>query len=107
MIVVASAHSPNAPPKVLFDFIPVGIDGSKGFKALDVAPLLLIAYGMLPSSTPHQRLFFLLVCCCLHLALFSVLVSMVGWEGECYMFALLVDLADERGKVISRAKRCV
>ena len=61
MIVVASARSPNAPPKVLFDFIPDGIDGSKGLKALAVAPVLLIADGMLPSSTPTWRLFFLLV----------------------------------------------
>ena len=48
LIVVASACSSNAPPKVFFDFIPVGIDGSKGLKALTVAPVLLIAYGMLP-----------------------------------------------------------
>ena len=70
MIVVASDHSPNAPPKVLFDFIPVGIDGSEGLKALAVAPVLLIANGMLPLSTPNRRLFFLLVCCRLHFALF-------------------------------------
>ena len=70
LIVVASAHSPNALPKVLFDFIPVGIDGSEGLKALAVAPVLLIADGMLPSSTPNRKLIFLLVCCCLQLALF-------------------------------------
>ena len=79
LIVVASACSPNAPPKVLFDFIPVGIDGSKGVKALAVAPVLLIADGMLPASTPNGRLFFLLVCCRLQLELFFD--DMVMWEG--------------------------
>ena len=69
LIVVASACSPNALPKVLFDFIPVGIDGSKGVKALAVAPVLLIADGMLPSRTYNWRLFFLLVFWRLHLAL--------------------------------------
>ena len=70
LIVVAFSCYPYAPPKVLFDFIPVGIDESKGVKALAVAPVLLIADGMLPSSTPNCRIFFLLVCCCLQLALF-------------------------------------
>ena len=70
LIVVASAQSPNAPPKVLFYFIPVGIDGYEGLKALAVAPVLLIADGMLPSSTPNWRQFLLLVCCRPHLALF-------------------------------------
>ena len=70
MIVVASACSPNATPTVLFDFIPVGIDGSEGLKALAVAPVLLIADGMLPLSTPNWRLFFLLVFWCFHLPLF-------------------------------------
>ena len=63
LIVVASARSPNTPPKVLFDFIPVGIDGSEGLNALAVAPVSLIANGMLPSSKPNLRLFSLLVCC--------------------------------------------
>ena len=62
MIVVAYACSPNAPPQVLFDFIPVCIDGSEGLKALTVASVSLIADGILPSSSPNQRLFFLLVC---------------------------------------------
>ena len=70
MIVVASACSPNSPLKVLFEFIPVGIDGSEGLKALSVTPVLRIADGMLPLSTPNQRLFFLLVCWRLHSALF-------------------------------------
>ena len=70
LIVVASACSQNDPPKDLFEFIPVGIDGSKGVKALAVAPVLLIANGMLPLSNPNWRLFLLLVCCCLHLTLF-------------------------------------
>ena len=70
MIVVASACSPNAPPKVLVDFILVGIDESEGVKALAAAPVSLIADGMLPLSTPNWRLFLLLVCCRLHLALF-------------------------------------
>ena len=81
MIVVASAHSPNALSKVLFDYIPVGIDGSEGVKALAVAPVLLIADGMLPSSTPNWRL------SCLLLTPFgAVLVDIVMWVGECYMF---------------------
>jgi len=61
---------PKCSSKVLFDFIPVGIDGSEGLKALAVVPVLLIANSMLPSSTPYWRLFFLIVCCLLRLALF-------------------------------------
>ena len=70
LVVVSSARSPNALLKVFFDFIPVGIDGSEGLKALTVAPVLLIADGMLPLSTPVWILFFLLVCWCLHSELF-------------------------------------
>ena len=70
LIVVASACSQNAPPKVLFEFIPVGIDRSKVLKALAVAHVLLIADGMLPLSTPNRRLFLLLFCCRLYLAMF-------------------------------------
>ncbi len=51
-IVVAVACSPNALPKVAVDQIPVGTEGSEGLKALTVAPVLLMANGMLPSSTP-------------------------------------------------------
>ena len=51
LIVVALAWSPNAPPKVDFDFTPVGIDGSSGVNALAVAPVSLTADGMLPSRT--------------------------------------------------------
>ena len=70
LIVVASTCSPNTPPNVLFDFIPVGSDGSKGLKVLAATPVSLIADGMLPSSTPNWRIFLLLVCCRLHSPMF-------------------------------------
>ncbi len=43
---------PNAPPKVAVDQTPVGTEGLEGLKALAVAPVSLMADGMLPSSTP-------------------------------------------------------
>jgi hypothetical protein len=49
--VVALAWLPNAPPKVAFDHIPVAIVVSDGLKALAVAPVLLMADGILPLST--------------------------------------------------------
>jgi hypothetical protein len=49
--VVALAWLLNAPPKVAVDRIPIAIVGSDGVKALAVAPVLLMAYGILPSST--------------------------------------------------------
>ncbi len=49
--VVALAWSPNAPPKVAVDRIPVAIVGSDGVKALALVPVLLMADGILPSST--------------------------------------------------------
>ncbi len=49
--VVALAWLPNTPPKVTVDRIPVAIVGSDGVKALAVAPVLLMADGILPLST--------------------------------------------------------
>ena len=49
--VAALAWSPNAPPKVAVDHIPIAIVGSDGLKALAVAPVLLMADGILPLST--------------------------------------------------------
>jgi hypothetical protein len=49
--VVALAWSLNAPPKVAVDRIPVAIVGSDGLKALDAAPVSLMADGILPLST--------------------------------------------------------
>jgi hypothetical protein len=49
--VVALAWLPNAPPKVTVDRIPVAIVGSDSVKALAVVPVLLMADGILPSST--------------------------------------------------------
>jgi hypothetical protein len=51
-IVVAVACLPNALPKVAVDQILVGTEGSEGLKVLAVAPVLLMADGMLPSNTP-------------------------------------------------------
>ena len=92
MIVVVSACFPTAPPKVLFDFIPVGIDGSKGLKALALFPVLLIADGMLPLRTPDCRLFFLLVCCPSHLVLF-LLTWLCGRENDTCLSSSLTWLA--------------
>ena len=75
MTVVAAAWSPKAQPKVLFDFIPVCTIGSEGLNALAVAPVSLIADGMLPLSTPNWRPLFFLVCCRLHSLLFVLLWS--------------------------------
>ncbi len=49
--VVALAWSPNAPPKVAVDRIPIAIVGSDSLKALAVAPVSLMADGILPLST--------------------------------------------------------
>jgi hypothetical protein len=49
--VVALAWLLNTPPKVAVDRIPVAIVGSDGVKALAVAPVLLMADEILPSST--------------------------------------------------------
>ena len=70
---------PECSAESFFDFIPVGIEGSEGLKVLAVAPVLLIANGMLPSSTPNWRPFFLLVCWRLQLALF-LLTWLCGME---------------------------
>ena len=51
-IVVAVACLPNALPNVAVDQIPVGTEGSESLKVFAVAPVLLMADGMLPSSTP-------------------------------------------------------
>jgi hypothetical protein len=59
-IVVAVACLPNAPPKVAVDQIPIVTVGSEGLKALAVAPVLLMANGMLPSSTPVCELLLVL-----------------------------------------------
>ena len=56
LIVVAIAMLLNAPPKLVFDCIPVGIDRSDGLIALADAPVLLTADGMLPLRTPICRL---------------------------------------------------
>ena len=65
-IVVAVACLPNAPPKVAVDQIPVGTEVSKNLTVLAVALVLLMADGMLPSSTPVCVLLFVQ---CLHLHL--------------------------------------
>ncbi len=49
--VVDLAWLPNAPPKVAVDRILVGIVGSGSLKALAVAPVMLMADGILPLST--------------------------------------------------------
>jgi hypothetical protein len=49
--VVALAWSPNAPPKVAVDRIPVANVGSDSLKALAVVPVLLMADEILPLST--------------------------------------------------------
>jgi hypothetical protein len=49
--VVTLAWLSNAPPKVAVDHIPIAIVGSDGLKALAVAPVLLMADGILPLST--------------------------------------------------------
>jgi hypothetical protein len=79
-IVVAVACLPNAPPKVAVDQIPNGTEGPEGLKALAVAPVWLMADGMLPSSTPVCVLLFVL-----HLRLHSMLslsVWLLGRENE-------------------------
>jgi hypothetical protein len=53
--VVALVWLPNAPPKVAVDRIPIAIVGSDGVKALAVAPVLLMADGILPWSTLTER----------------------------------------------------
>ena len=62
-IVVAVTCLPNAPPKVVVDRIPVGTEGSEGLKVLAVAPVSLMADGMLLSSTPVCVLLFVLHLC--------------------------------------------
>ena len=52
LIVVAITMLPNAPPKLVFDCIPVGIDGSDGLIELADAPVSLTADGMLLLRTP-------------------------------------------------------
>ncbi len=49
--VVALAWLPNTPPKVAVDCISIANVGSDGLKALAVAPVLLMADGILPLST--------------------------------------------------------
>jgi hypothetical protein len=68
--VVVLAWSPNAPPKVAVDHIPVAIVGSDGLKALALATVLLMADGILPLSTLSLWSFILCVSFCLQLALF-------------------------------------
>ncbi len=60
--------------------ISIGTEGSKGLKALAVAPVSLIADGMLPLSTPVCVLLFVLHCL-LHLVL-SLSVWLLGRENE-------------------------
>jgi hypothetical protein len=77
---VAVAYLLNARPKVAVDQIPVGTDGSEGLKALTVAPVSLMANGMLPLSTPVRVLLFVL---CLHLHLgLPLSVWLLGRENE-------------------------
>jgi hypothetical protein len=59
-IVVSVACLLNALPNVVVDQIPVHTEGSVGLKALAVAPVLLMANGMLPLSTPVCVLLFVL-----------------------------------------------
>ena len=49
---------PEPPPKLLVDFMPVGIVGSDGLKALAVAPVSLATNGMVLLRTPICWLFF-------------------------------------------------
>jgi hypothetical protein len=79
-IVVAVAYLPNAQQKVAVDQIPVGTEESEGLKALAVALVLLMADGMLPSSTPVHVLLFVL-CLGLHLVL-SLSVWLLGRKNE-------------------------
>ena len=65
---VAFATSPNAPPKLLVDHVPVGIVRSGSLNALAVAPVLLTTDGMLPLRTPIHRIF-----CALFEVFFSIL----------------------------------
>ncbi len=71
---------PNAPQDVSVDQISVGTEGSEGLKVLAVAPVLLIANGMLPSSTPVWVLLFVLQ---LHLhSVLSISLWFLGRENE-------------------------
>ncbi len=58
-------------------------EGSEGLKVLAVALVLLMADGMLPSSTPVCGLLFVL-CLCLHLVL-SLSVWLLGTENEIHL----------------------
>jgi hypothetical protein len=49
--IVALAWLPNALPKVAVDHILIAIVGSDSVKALAVAPVSMMADGILPSST--------------------------------------------------------
>ena len=61
---------PKDPPKIAADGIPVAIVGSDGVKAFAVAPVPLMADGILSSSTPSLWSFILRVSFCLQFALF-------------------------------------
>jgi len=90
LIVVAIAMSPNAPPKLVFDCIPVRIVGSNGLIALVDAPVSLTADGMLLLRTPIGRLLFGgLSHFLLHSVLF-LLAWLVGSENRTCCFPVLV-----------------
>jgi hypothetical protein len=93
LIVVAITMLPNAPPKLVFDCIPVGIDGSDGLIELADAPVSLTADGMLLLRTPICRL---LVGGFSHCRLQSVLFLsawLVGSENhtQCFAVQILID----------------
>ena len=54
--VVAGAMAPFGKWKTAEDTRPVGIDGCSLRKALDMAPVLLTADGMVPFNTPMRIL---------------------------------------------------
>ena len=68
---VAFVASLNAPPKLLVDWVPVGIVGSECLNTLAVTPVLFAAERILLLRTPLRRMFCaLLDVCFLHLLLF-------------------------------------
>ncbi len=79
---------------------PVGTEGSKGLKALAVAPVLLMTDGILPSSTAVHVLLFV-QCLHLHLVL-SLSVWLLGRENEmCFIFC-----ASDRWQMALRSWSC-
>ncbi len=56
LIIVAAAAVPLGRWNTARDRSPVGIEGAKGSKACDVAPVLLMAEGIAPESTASLML---------------------------------------------------